>query len=139
MREELTAAVVWLVDQLFERALEVLQVEVKVDDLVDADRLRHGHRFLDGLNRGVLDLFHGASRNGEHDDEGDLALRARHLEVKPLVLMAEDLHVPALQAAPTDRPVVKPGAVADELDDAHRRRHITPRICEQTALAMTLA
>src|SRR2546430_17103381 len=61
MREELTAAVVWLVDQLFERALEGLQVEVKVDDLVDADRLRHGHRFLDGLNRGVLDLFHGAS------------------------------------------------------------------------------
>src|SRR5204862_2693078 len=84
-----------------------------------------------------LDLFHGASRNGEHDDEGDLALRARHLEVKPLVLMAEDLHVAALQAAPTDRAVVKPRAVADELDDAHRRRHITPRIREQPRLAMT--
>src|SRR5947207_573043 len=128
MREELTAAVVWLVDQLFERALEVLQVEVKVDDLVDADRLGHGHRFLDALNRGVLDLFHRASRDRKHDDEGDLALRARHLEVKPLVLMAEYLHVAALQAASADRAVVKPGAVADELDDAHRRRHITPRI-----------
>src|SRR5207245_9193582 len=131
MREELTAGVVWLVEQRLYRAREGLQVEVKVDDLVDADRLRHGHRFLDGLNRGVLDLFHGASRNGEHDDEGDLALRARHLEVKPLVLMAEDLHVAALQAASTDRAVVKPGAVADELDDARRRRHRTPRIRRQ--------
>src|SRR6266550_60362 len=128
MREELTAAVVWLVDQLFERALEVLQVEVKVDDLVDADRLRHGHRLLHGLNRGVLDLFHRAARDRKHDDEGDLALRARYLEVKPLVLMAEDLHVAALEAASADRAVVEPGAVADELDDAHRRRHITPRI-----------
>src|SRR5438445_12060825 len=114
MREELTAAVVWLVDQLFERALEGLQVEVKVDDLVDADRLRYGHRFLDGLNRGVLDLFLGASRNGEYYDEGDLALRARHLEVKPLVFIADDLHDAALQAESTDRALVHTGYVADE-------------------------
>src|SRR5438445_12708457 len=113
MREELTAAVVWLVDQLFERALEGLQVEVKVDDLVDADRLRHGHRFLDGLNRGVLDLFYGASRNGEHDDEGDLALRARHLEVKPRVIIAVDMHVGGPKAALTERDAVNPIAVTD--------------------------
>src|SRR4029077_4498382 len=36
----LAAAGIRLLDELFERALEVLQVEVKVEDLVDGDRLR---------------------------------------------------------------------------------------------------
>src|SRR5260370_577767 len=35
-------AVVGLVDELLQRALEVLQVQVKVEDLVDADRLAGG-------------------------------------------------------------------------------------------------
>src|SRR5438105_14811796 len=128
MREELTAAVVGLVDELFESALKILEIEVKVEDLVDADRLRRGHGFLEGFSRRGLDLFDRPSSDRQHDDEGDLALGARHLEVKPFVLMAEDLHIAALQTASADRAVVKPGTVADELADAHRRRHITPRI-----------
>src|SRR5260370_41278217 len=50
------AAVVRLVDELCERALEVLEIHVKVEDLVDRDRLARNHplrrltRLLDRLD-----------------------------------------------------------------------------------------
>src|SRR6266567_8144876 len=117
------AAVVRLVDELCERALEALQEEVQVDDLVDADRLDGDHRLRERLDDG-LDILHRATLDREHDHERHLALRASHLEVKSLVLVAEDLHLAALQAAPADRAVVEPCAVANEVDDAHRSRPI---------------
>src|SRR2546430_5195900 len=119
----LAAAVVRLVDELGERALEALQEKVQVDDLVDADWLGGGRCRGERLDN-CLDLFHGATLDREHDDERHLALRARHLEVKSLVLVAQDLYGTALQAAPADRAVVEPRAVANEVDDAHRSRPI---------------
>src|SRR5712692_10396376 len=112
------AAVVRLLDQLSQRALEVLQVEVQVADLVDADRLRRRDGLADRLRCRVLDLLHRAPSDREDHDESHLALRARDLQVKALVLMAENVHIAALQAAPANRAVVEPGPVADELDDA---------------------
>src|SRR5438445_35110 len=125
-------AVLGLVDELLQRALEVLQVQVQVEDLVDADRLtrrRRLHRVgrLDGL-----DLFDSAARDREHDNEGHLALRARDLELETLLLMAENLDVTALEAAPANGTVVKTSPIADELDDAHRQTHITPRVLTTT-------
>src|SRR5438128_1155419 len=114
------AAGIRLVDQLRERALEALEVEVKVEDLIDADRCDLQLRRARRLRRRVLDFLHRPACNREHNDEGHLALRARDLQPKTLILMAEDLHLAAFQAASTYRAVVKPGAVADELDDAHR-------------------
>src|SRR5919109_2768714 len=118
----LAAAVVRQLDELFERALEALEIEVQVEDLVDADRLRFHDR---GFGRSVLmrhrlDLVHRAARDREHDDERHLALRARDLQMESLILVAENLDVAAFQAAPADRTVVIAGSVADELDDAHR-------------------
>src|SRR5260221_10955351 len=112
------AAVVRLVDELCERALEVLQIHVKVEDLVDRDRLGRDHRLR--LGNGLLDLLDRAARDRQHDDERHLALRARHLQVESLLFVAEDLDVAAFEAASADRAVVEAGSVADELDDAHR-------------------
>src|SRR5580765_4897139 len=112
-------AVVGLVDQLPQRALEVLEVEVEVDDLIDADRLSGGDRFLDRLRGRGLDFLNGPARDREHHDESDLALGAGHLEVETLFLVTQDLDVTTLQAASAHRPVVEPRAVADEVDDAH--------------------
>src|SRR4029077_18492737 len=114
------ATVVGLLDQLSQRALEALQVDVQVDDLVDADRLRRRDALAHRLRDRVLDFLHRAPRDREHDDERHLALRARDLQVETLVLMAENVNVAALQAAPAYRAVVEPSPVADELDDAHR-------------------
>ena len=61
--------------------------------------------------------------------------------MKALLLMAEDLHIAALQAASADRAVVEPSPVTDELDDAHREAHITPgesRLAAIAALTSTL-
>src|SRR5258708_2373791 len=113
------ARAVRLVDQLCERALEALEHQVKVEDLVDRDRLGLRHRLLDELRRAKR-LLHRAAGDREHDDERHLALRACDLEMKSLVLVAEDLDVAALQAALADRTVVEAGPVANELDDAHR-------------------
>src|SRR5258707_563639 len=120
------AAVVRLVDELCERALEVLEIHVKVEDLVDCDRLG-GHDRLRRGNR-LLDLLDSAARDRQHDDEGHLALGARDLQVESLLFVAEDLDVAAFEAASADRAVVEAGAVADELDDAHRRPSYAPRI-----------
>jgi hypothetical protein len=46
--------------------------------------------------------------------------------------MAEDLDVTALEAAPANRTIVKTSPIADELDDAHRQFHITPRVLTTT-------
>src|SRR6266571_6224544 len=110
-----SAAAGWirLVDQLRERALEALEIKVEVEDLVDADGLRGRHRLRGRFGRRVLDSFHRPARDREHDDESHLALSARDLEAKTLLLMAEYLHVAALQAAPADRAVVKPRPIAD--------------------------
>src|SRR5690348_6866009 len=98
-----------------------------VEDLVDRDRVRLRLRRLrprrrqlrrDRLHR--LDLVHGPARDCQHHDESDLALRARHLQVKSLLLVAQYLYVAALQAAAADGTVVKASPIADELDDAHR-------------------
>src|SRR5437667_1792159 len=117
-----SAAAGWirLVDQLRERALEALEIKVKVEDLVDADGLRGRHRLLGRFGRRIFDFLHRAARDCEHDDESHLALRTRHLEAKTLVLVAQYLDVAALQAAPADRAVVKARPIADELDYAHR-------------------
>src|SRR5947209_7123837 len=101
------AAVVGLLDQLLERALEVLEVQVEVEDLVGADRFR-GHGLEGGGRSDGFDLLHRASGDREHDDERDLALGARDLEVEPLLLMAQDLDVAALEAPPAYRAVVEP-------------------------------
>src|ERR1700682_225992 len=122
----LAAAWVRLLDELEERALEALEIKVKVEDLVDGDRLCHRDRLDLTLGDHLLDLFDGAARNCEHDDERHLALGARDLQVESLLLMAEDLDLATFQAASANRAVVKPGSVADELDDAHRQAHITP-------------
>jgi hypothetical protein len=116
----LAAAGIRLLDQLCKRALEALEIEMKVEDLVDADGLDLQRRGACRFRRSVLDFLHRAARNREHDDERHLALRAGDLEPKTLVLVAQDLHIAAFQAAPADRAVVKPRTVADELDDAHR-------------------
>ena len=129
------AAVVGLLDEFCEGALEALEHEVKVEDLVHADRLSGRERFRCGLGLDALDLLDTTARDREHDDERHLALRASDLEVKALLLMTEDLHIAALEAAPAHRAVVKAGPVADELDDAHRQSHITPR---ESALAPAL-
>src|SRR5438270_1411503 len=118
-----------MVQQVLQRALEGLQVQMHVQDLVHRDRvgLPHGGarraRRTRRLGRRVdrLDLVDGSSRDRQDDDERHLALGARDLKVKALVLVAEDLDVAALQAAPADRAVVEASPVADELDDAHRR------------------
>src|SRR5262245_41356587 len=125
------AGVVVLVYELFERALKALQVEVQVEDLVDADRLGRGDRLRDGFD--ALDLLHCGARDRQHHDEGDLALRTRDLEVEALVLVAQDLNVAAFEAASADRAVVKAGAVADELDDAHDWPILRPPSWKRTA------
>src|SRR2546428_13467126 len=101
---------------------------MKVEDLVDADGSHLQHRRARRLWRGVFDLLHRAAGDREHDDERHLALSARDLEPKTLLLGAEDLHVAALQAAPADGAVVKPRAVANELADAHRGPYYAPRL-----------
>src|SRR5580704_9499234 len=121
---ESAAAVVRLVEELCERALERLEVKVKVEDLVDRDRLR-GHHRLRFRNR-RLDLFDCGPRDRQHDDERHLTLRARDLQVEPLLFVAEDLYVAAFEAASADRAVVEAGSVADELDDAHREPILRP-------------
>src|SRR6202521_1860877 len=118
------AAVGRLVEELCERALECLEVEVKVEDLVDRDRLG-GHDRLRLGNR-LLDLLDGAPRDRQHDDERHLALRARDLQVESLLFVAEDLDVAAFEATSADRAVVEAGSVADELDDAHRGPILRP-------------
>jgi|SRR5450631_1903600 len=118
--ERSAAAVVRLVDELCQSALEVLEIKVKVDDLVDGDRLRRHDRLQLRLGNGFVDFVDCATRDGQYDDERDLALRARDLQVETLLFVAEDLDVAAFEAASADRAVVKPGSVADELDDAHR-------------------
>src|ERR1700688_3240250 len=105
------AAVIRLVEELCERALEGLQIKVKIEDLVDRDRLRGHHRLR--LGNRLLDLFDCAARDRQHDDERHLALRARDLQVKPLLFVAEDLDVAAFEAASADRAGVKAGSVAD--------------------------
>ncbi len=90
-------------------------------DLVDADRLSSRHRLRRGLRLNALDFVHAGAGYGQHDDERHLALRAFDLKVKTLLLVAEDLHIATLKAAPAHRAVVKPRSVADELDDAHRK------------------
>jgi uncharacterized protein len=121
-----------LLDELCEGALEALEHEVKVEDLVHAYRLSRCDRFRHGLGLDALNLFDGAARDSKHDDERHLALRASDLKMKALLLVTEDLYIAALEAAPANRTVVKPSPVADELDDAHRETHITPR---ESALA----
>jgi uncharacterized protein len=128
--------VVRLVEELCERALEGLQIKVKVEDLVDRDRLGGDHRL--GLGNRLLDLFDGAARDREHDDERHLALGARDLQVKSLLFVAEDLDVAAFEAASADRAVVEAGSVADELDDAHRSAHLTPREFPDAPLTLAL-
>src|SRR5207253_9007994 len=107
---------------------------MKVEDLVDRDRLRlHHYRLLDELSR-TNRLLHRAARDSEHDDKRHLALRARHLEVKSLLLVAEDLDITALDAAPADRAVVEPRPIANELDDAHRSDpYYAPRLGPEVA------
>src|SRR3979411_2935943 len=99
---------------------------MEVEDLVDGDRLCGEDRLRLLLRNRLLDLFYCATRDGEHDDEGHLALRARDLKVEALLLVAENLDIAALEAASADRTVVKTGSVADELDDAHRRPILRP-------------
>ena len=128
------AAVVRLVDELCERALEVLEIHVKVEDLVDCDRLGGNDRLRRG-NR-LLDLLDGAARDRQHDDEGHLALGARDLQVESLLFVAEDLDVAAFEAASADRAVVEAGSVADELDDAHRWPILRPANSATRVLAL---
>src|ERR1700674_5527083 len=115
------AAGVRLLDELCERALEVLEIKVEVDDLVNADRLRSHDRLDLSLGNLRLDFLNGSPGDSEHDDECHLALRARDLKVEALLLVAQDLHIAAFETASADRAVVEPRSVADELDDAHRR------------------
>src|SRR5207245_10477412 len=62
----------------------------------------------------------------------------RDLAVVTIRLMAQDLDVAAFQAASADRTEEEPGPVADELDDAHRQAHITPRVLANIRLPPTL-
>src|SRR5258708_36534292 len=128
LRPRSAAAVVRLVEELCDRALESLQIEVKVEDLVDGDRLGGDHRLRFG-NR-LFDPFDRATRDPQHDDEGHLALPARDLQVKPLLFVAEDLDVAPFEAASTYRAVVEAGPVADELDDAHREPILRRANCQ---------
>src|SRR5712692_11934197 len=120
-------AVVGLVQEVLQRALEGLQVQMHVQDLVHRYRVGLADRGLTArrsrLGRGLdrLHLVHRPARDRQHDDERHLALGARDLQVKALVLVAEDLDVAAFKAAAADRAVVEASPVADELDDAHRR------------------
>ena len=98
---------------------------MKVEYLVDRDRLGREDRLQLRLGNDLLDLLDGAPGDGQHDDERHLALGARDLQVEPLFFVAQDLYVAAFQAPSADRAVVEPSSVADELDDAHRW-HITP-------------
>src|SRR5450759_1049848 len=88
--ERSAAAVVRLVDELCKSALEVLEIKVKVDDLVDGDRLRRHDRLQLRLGTGFVDFLDRATRDGQHDDERDLALRARDLQVETLLFVADD-------------------------------------------------
>src|ERR1700694_188729 len=115
------AAVIGLLDELREGALEVLEHDVKVEDLVHADWLSNRHGFCHGVGLDALDLLDGAARDREHDDERHLALGTRDLQVEALLLVTEDLDIASLEAAPAYRAVVKPCPIADELDDAHRK------------------
>src|SRR5437899_1456020 len=121
-------AVVGLVDELLERALEVLHVEMQVEDLVHADGFARQRQLLFDRRLDGLDVFDRSAGDGEHHYESHLALRAGDLEVKPLLLVTEDLDVTAFQAAPAHRTVVEAGPVADELDNAHQHAHITPHV-----------
>src|ERR1700694_4334870 len=122
----LAAAAVRVVGELGERALEVLEEEVKVDDLVDGDRLSRRDGLEIALGDHLLDFLDCAAGDREHHDEGHRALGARDLQVESLLLMTEDLDIAALEASSANRAVVEPGSIADELDDAHRGAHITP-------------
>src|ERR1700674_265350 len=134
----LAAAGVRLLDELSESALEVLQVQVEVDDLIDGDGLRRSHGFTHRLRDGLLDFLNRPARDREHDDEGHLALRARDLEVETLLFVAEDLDIAAFEAAAADRAVVEPRTVADELDDAHRRPILRPEKRRRSVLTLAL-
>src|SRR5712692_121940 len=107
-------AVVRLVDELLQRALEAFQIEVQVEDLIDADRFAGRCRLNAGGSLHALDLLDRSACDRQHDDERHLALGAGDLQVEPLLLMAEDLDLTALQAAPAHRTVVEPGPIADE-------------------------
>src|SRR6202171_6053463 len=134
----LAAAGVRLLDELFESALEVLQVQVEVDDLVDGDGLRRSHGFAHRLRDRLLDFLDRSTRNCEHDDEGHLALRARDLEVEALLFVTEDLDIAAFEAAPADRAVVETRTVADELDDGHRGPILRPEKRGRSVLTLAL-
>jgi uncharacterized protein len=112
--------VVGLLEELRQGALEALEHEMKVDDLVDADRLASLHRLRRAVRLDAVDIDCAACYR-EHHDEGHLALCACDLKVEPLLLVAEDLDTATLEAAPAHRAVVEPRTVADELDDAHRK------------------
>src|SRR6266851_2008396 len=131
-------AVVGLVDELRKRALEVLQIEMQIEDLVHADRLACRRQFFFGQCLDSLDLFHGAACDCNHNNESHLALCARDLDVEALLLVTEDLDVTAFQAASAHGTVVEAGPVADELDDAHRHAHITPHVFGDTVLTLAL-
>src|ERR1700682_4710233 len=134
----LAAAGVRLLDELFESALEVLQVEVEVDDLIHCDGLRRSRRVARRFRDRLLDLLDRPAGDREHDDEGHLALRARDLEVEALLFVAEDLDVATFEAASADRAVVEPRAVADELDDAHRDPILRPEKRRGSVLTLAL-
>src|SRR4030081_1366420 len=114
-RQRSAAAGVRLLDELRESALEVLEIEVKVDDLVDGDRLRSRDSLNLPLRNFRLDSLDGTACNREHDDECHLALCASDLQVEALLLVAQDLHIAAFETASANRAVVEPRSVADEL------------------------
>src|SRR4029077_19989811 len=132
-REGLAAAVVGLLDELRQGALEALEHQMQIDDLVHAYGLSRGDRLRRDPRLDALDLVGGAPGNREDDDESHLALGTRDLEVEAFLLMTEDLDVAALEAAPAHRAVVEASPVADELDDAHRAANITPQDNRSTA------
>src|SRR5712692_4610958 len=131
-------AMVGLVDELRKRALEVLQIEMQIEDLVHADRLACRRQLFFGQCLDSLDLFHGTARDRNHDNESHLALCARDLDVEALLLVTEDMDVTAFQAAPAHRAVIEAGPVADELDDTHQHAHITPQVFATTATSAYL-
>src|ERR1700693_6437099 len=95
----LAAAAIRLLDELSESALEALQVQVEVEDLVDGDGLWHSHGFARRFGDRLLDFLDRPARDREHDDDSHLALGARHLEVEALLFVAQDLDFAAFEAA----------------------------------------
>src|SRR5712692_3608811 len=113
-----SAAGIGLLQELDQRALEVLEQQVDVEDLIGIDRSRPG-RHLRRLQRLLFDRLRHRALDGEDDDEGDVAGGAGHLDRVPLLDVREHPDLAALQAPATDRAVVVAGAIADELEHAH--------------------